>query len=114
MDARVPRDGSAWVLGDAATVTGFRLAGLRGRVVGSGPEARAALEALRAEGAALVLLTEALCDALGGSEELALGAALPVVAVIPSAAQPRTALPPSLRLQRAVQRALGIPAEGRG
>jgi vacuolar-type H+-ATPase subunit F/Vma7 len=103
----------AWVLGDAATVTGFRLAGMQGRVVGSGAEARAALDALRAEGAVLVLLTERLCDALGGPEALALGAALPVVAVIPSAGEPRPARSTGARILRAVHRALGIPAEGR-
>jgi vacuolar-type H+-ATPase subunit F/Vma7 len=114
MDTTTPERGSVWVLGDAATVTGFRLAGLDGRVVVSGAEARGALDALRAEGAALVLVTEALCDALGGPEALAIGAALPAVAVIPSALQPRAAAQTGARILRAVHRALGIAAEGRG
>jgi len=68
---------------------------------------------VREEGAALVLLTEALCDALGGPEALARGATLPVVAVIPSLAQPGAGFSAGARVTRAVQRALGISAEGR-
>ncbi|MBS1107835.1 MAG: synthase (F/14-kDa) subunit, partial [Deltaproteobacteria bacterium] len=45
MDAHAS-NGTLWVLGDAATVMGFRLAGLRGWVVESAAEARAALDAL--------------------------------------------------------------------
>jgi len=112
MDAHAS-NGTLWVLGDAATVMGFRLAGLRGWVVESAAEARSALDALRAERAALVVLTETLCDALGGPEALARGATLPVVAVIPSVAGPRVLVSPGARIARAVQRALGIPAEGR-
>ena len=112
MDAHAS-NGTLWVLGDAATVMGFRLAGLRGWVVESAGEARSALDALRAERAALVVLTETLCDALGGPEALARGATLPVVAVIPSVAGPRVLVLPGARITRAVQRALGIPAEGR-
>ena len=114
MDATTPERGSVWVLGDSATVTGFRLAGVHGRVVASGPEARDALDALRAQGVALVLLTEALCEALGGPEALAIGAALPAVAVIPSALQPRASVQTGARILRAVHRALGITAEGHG
>jgi vacuolar-type H+-ATPase subunit F/Vma7 len=112
MDAQTS-NGTLWVLGDAATVMGFRLAGLRGWIVESAADARAALDALRAERAALVVLTETLCDALGGPEALARGATLPVVAVIPSVAGPRTLVSPGTRIARVVQRALGIPAEGR-
>ena len=112
MDAQTS-NGTLWVLGDAATVMGFRLAGLRGWIVESAADARAALDALRAERAALVVLTETLCDALGGPEALARGATLPVVAVIPSAAGPRVLVSPGARIARAVRRALGIPAEGR-
>jgi len=113
MDGRTGRDGRAWVVGDDTTVAGFRLAGLQGRVAASDTDARAALDDLRARGAALVLLTEQLCDALGGLEALALGAVQPIVVVIPSAALPRVALLPGVRRARAVQRALGVPAEGR-
>ena len=106
--------GAVWVVGDAATVTGWRLAGLRGRVAASAAEARAALDALGAEGAALVLVTEALCATLGGVEAVALAGLRPVIAVIPSVAEPRPARTVGAEIRRAVQRALGLPVEGRG
>jgi vacuolar-type H+-ATPase subunit F/Vma7 len=103
--------GSAWVLGDGATVRGFRLAGFEGRVVASAGEARDALAELRAAGAALVLVTESLQAALADAGLD--GALRPVVAVIPSAAGPRTGPSRERALGRAVRRALGMPAERR-
>jgi vacuolar-type H+-ATPase subunit F/Vma7 len=114
MAPATPLRGLVWVLGDAATVTGFRLAGLDGHVVASDVEARDALDALRGRGVALILLTEAVCDALGGPEALATDRAVPAVAVIPSALQPRATAQTGARILRAVHRALGIAAESRG
>jgi vacuolar-type H+-ATPase subunit F/Vma7 len=105
--------GAAWVLGDAQTVRAFRLAGLRGRVVSSRAEAGAALAELTASGAALVVVTHALCAALGGPEALAAGAPRPLIAAIPSAATPRGEPSPARQIASVVRRALGIPSERR-
>jgi vacuolar-type H+-ATPase subunit F/Vma7 len=104
-------DGAAWVLGDAATVRGFRLAGYAGCIVESAEEARAALAALRAQGVALVVMTERLCHALGGPETLVAGPLRPVVAVVPEASGLRVGPTPADVLARGVRRALGIPAK---
>ena len=109
--AKAPRADEAWVLGDAETVLGFRLAGLRGRVVDSRDTAVAALAELRAAGASLVVVTDALCEALGGPRALAGESLRPVVAVVPSALGPRAAVSLAAEIARSVRRALGIPAE---
>ena len=97
------------MLGDAATVCGFRLAGLSGRVVVSSAEALAALAELRAAGASLILLTETVCDALGGLSTLIGEQVRPVVVVIPAATPPRAERSPAEQVARAVRRALSIP-----
>jgi len=101
------------VLGDAATVYGFRLAGLRGRVVASSVEASAALGELRAAGAALVVLTDVLCEGLGGQMMLTSADVRPVVAVVPSATQQGVGGSRAAQVAQAVRRALGIPSERR-
>jgi vacuolar-type H+-ATPase subunit F/Vma7 len=103
----------AWVLGDADTVRAFRLAGFRGRAVETPDEARDALEALRGEGAALVVVTERVYRALGGTSALASGTVRPVVAVVPSAVEPSAAPSPAQQISTVVRRALGMPAERR-
>ena len=108
-----PDGGAAWVLGDAATVCGLRLAGLRGRVVSSPAEVRAALAELQDAGAALVVLTDVLCEALGGPATLIGAEVRPIVAVIPSATHQRVGSSPAAQIARAVRRALGISSERR-
>ena len=114
-----PADGNrareAWAIGDAASVLGFELAGFAGVQAGDVESVRAGLARAREDGAALIVLTEAaarLLEAAGELESLDEAAVRPVVAVLPSLAEPR--LEPAMgdRLRRSVRRALGIPADG--
>lgn len=101
--------GSVWVLGDAATVRGFRLAGLAGAIVRDAREARTLLARLREEGAALVLVSERVAEALGGPEALAPDGVRPLVVAVPSACEPREGRGFAEQLAQRVQRALGLP-----
>jgi vacuolar-type H+-ATPase subunit F/Vma7 len=103
--------GAAWVLGDAETVRGFRLGGYAGRVVATAEDAREVLATLRAEGAALVVMTERVCEMLGGLIGLAGGPLRPLVAVIPAVTPPRADPRPAEALSRIVRRALGLPPD---
>jgi vacuolar-type H+-ATPase subunit F/Vma7 len=110
----LPSSGSeaeaVWVLGDAPTVRGFRLAGVAGMVVGGEAEARAALARLRQEGAALVIVTESVAEALGGPEALVSGGVQPLVVAVPSAREPVAGANAADHLAQRVQRALGLSA----
>jgi len=108
MAASPPAADAVWVLGDAATVRGFRLAGLAGEVVSGAPEARAALARLREEGAALVLVTERVAEALGGPDALVSDGVRPLVVAVPSAREPRAGPGFAEHLAQRVQRALGL------
>jgi len=103
-----PAAGAVWVLGDAATVRGFRLAGLAGAVVSGAPEARAALARLREQGAALVLVTERVAEALGGPEALVSAGMRPLIVAVPSLHEPREGPGFAEHLAQRVQRALGL------
>jgi vacuolar-type H+-ATPase subunit F/Vma7 len=109
-----PRDGSAaWVIGDAPTVRGFELAGLRGAVVASAASAREALARARGAGARLVLLTEQAAAWVG--EALEPGAEVkPLVTVIPSLVPGEADGVATESLRRVVRRALGLPPAARG
>ncbi|MDJ0865967.1 MAG: V-type ATP synthase subunit F [Myxococcota bacterium] len=100
--------GAAWALGDGATVRAFRLAGLRGAVVESPAAARAMIERLRSEGAALVVVTEALAAALEGDGTPVGAGVQPLVVAVPAPAGPGAATTPSERLASAVRSALGL------
>ena len=99
---------SVWVLGDAATVRGFRLAGLAGLIVSGPAEARAALARLREEGVALVVVTEQVAGDLGGPEALVSDGVRPLVVSVPSASEPLAGPRFADQLARRVQRALGM------
>jgi len=108
-----PAGSAAWVLGDAATVRGFRLAGLAGAIAEGEAEARAALARLRSEGAALVIVTERVAQLLGGPDALGADGVRPLVVVVPSAGEPFPAPGFADHLSRRVQRALGLSVERR-
>jgi vacuolar-type H+-ATPase subunit F/Vma7 len=101
------------VLGDAATVRGFRLAGLGGTVVADAREAHAALARMREERAALVIVTEPVAEWLGGPEALVFDGVRPLVVTVPSARAPASGARLADHLARRVQRALGLAGEQR-
>jgi vacuolar-type H+-ATPase subunit F/Vma7 len=103
-----PAEAEVWVLGDAPTVRGFRLAGLAGAIVEGASDARAALARARAHGAALVLVTETLAEALGGPEALVGHGLRPLLVVVPSASVPGPSPGFAEQLAQGVQRALGL------
>jgi len=103
-----PALGAVWVLGDAPTVRGFRLAGLAGAVVESAADARAAFERVREQGAALVVVTEAVLEALGGPDALVAHGVRPLLVAVPSACAPRAGPGFAEQLAQRVQRALGL------
>jgi vacuolar-type H+-ATPase subunit F/Vma7 len=92
-------------IGDELTATGFRLAGARVHVPGTGPEAvREAFEAARAE-ASVVLVTAPLAASLPPPLlEEALGATAPLTLVVDDLLG--EAAPPDL--EAAMRRALGV------
>jgi vacuolar-type H+-ATPase subunit F/Vma7 len=109
-----PHDGSAaWVIGDAATVRGFELAGLRGAVVASAASAREALARAHGAGALLVLLTEQAAAWLGEALEPT-REVTPLVTVIPSLVRGEADGVATEALRRVVRRALGLPPAARG
>ncbi len=108
------RDRQAWVVGDAASVRGFELAGFAGVPARDVESVRAGLARAREGGATLIVLTEAaarLLDAADELESLDEAAVRPVVAVLPSLAEPRLEPTTGDRLRRSVRRALGISSE---
>ena len=96
-----------FVIGDVETVTGFRLAGVDGRVATEREEILSALsEAVAGKEAGIVLVTERLANKIRDEvEERLYGLGFPLMLEIPDASGPD---PNRLEVEDVVRRAIGI------
>lgn len=96
-----------FVIGDNDTVLGFRLAGVRGSVVGEKDDATIALEsALRDASNGLVLITESIADKIREQVNIhRASAGMPIVLEIPGASGPSVSRVP---IGDIVRKAVGV------
>lgn len=96
-----------FVIGDRDTVLGFRLAGVRGAVVGEKDDAAVALDrALRDASNGLVLVTESIADIIRERVNMhRASAGVPIVLEIPGASGPS---PSRVPIGDIVRKAVGV------